>query len=78
MEGGEIAYVLRVNAPVLSSLKPFNTGREGAGGVKERDFSRIQICTPLFLPHLLSPFLLLHTLTPSVPLYPICPLVLLP
>ena len=81
--GGEIAYVLRVSAPVLSSLKPFNKGggggREGGRGegLKEGAFGRIQIFTPshpsLSLPRLLSPFLLLHTLTPSF--HPLCPLI---
>lgn len=73
---GEIAYVLRVSASVLSSLKPFNKERRGGkevwGGMKEGAFGRIQISPPppkkkLFsVPRLLSPFLFLHTLTPSL------------
>lgn len=47
---GEIAYVLRVSASVLSSLKPFNKERRGGkevwGGMKEGAFGRIQISPP--------------------------------
>lgn len=75
----EIAYVLWVSAPVLSSVKPFNKEGGRGEGMKESGLWQNTDSPPPWLcPSLISchPFFFLHTLTPS--LHPLCLLISFP